>query len=375
MVDFGEVRVGTTAEQRVTLTNNNPATTVTLTTVNDIQRAPWAGVGTCNGARLVPGGSCFFTFSFSPTTFGPQVASTFVIVNGQNVAMNLFGTGDSGVAPASPLSTIIPALSSIPSTLGIGTQPAVLDLSRGAGPAMTACLVSAVSGLLGPEPIYLGQAPSGAARITGRGSVISFYPINASATLRPIGVNLGDSNALNVGTNCGNFDVAPALYNLAEFGAAVQALGLTANISAQGVITVNTGSTVYVVRPDYFVTPGSPGNPGLRQEPDGLYSFTDSAGYTQLLRPAFEDTTALATQAPQALAAGKGFATTIQVDGTAVVAKPGSSTTQIVLTPDLTRPATAQTGMGLWSQDGPNHYLYRGSEVGAAQGFTSKRTR
>nr|WP_315492021.1 choice-of-anchor D domain-containing protein [uncultured Rhodoferax sp.] len=375
MVDFGSVRTGTTAEQRVTITNNNSATTVILTAVHDILRAPWALVRTCDGTMLEPGGSCSFTYSFSPTTFGPQVAPTFVIVNGQYVAMNLFGTGISGIAPPNPINTIVPALSSIPSALGIGTQPAVVDLSRGAGPAMTACLVSAVRGLLGPDPVYMGQAPSGAARISERGNIISFYPIVASATLRPLGVNLGDSNLLNLGTSCGSFDVAPALHSVAEFGAAVQALGLVANISAQGVITVNTGSAVYVARPDYYVTPGAPGLPSLQQGPDGLYRFTDSAGFTQLLRPAFEDTTALAAQAPQALATGAGFATTIQVDGTAVLANPGSSNLQIVLTPDLTRPSAARTGMGLWIQDGPNHYLFRGSDVGAAQGFTSNTIR
>nr|WP_315492018.1 hypothetical protein [uncultured Rhodoferax sp.] len=281
--------------------------------------------------------------------------------------MTFTGTGTS-------TPSFIPALSPLASALGIGSQPAVLNLAGGAGPTMTGCLESAVRGILGADATYIGQVSSGAARISQGGKIISFYPINASASLTPIGANLGGTNLLNVGTSCGNFDVAPALYNVAEFGAAVNALGVAANINPHGVITVVAGSTVYVARPEYFATPGTPGAPSLRQGPDGLYRFTDSAGFSQLLRPAFEDTTALASQAPQALATGGGSTTMVQVDGTALLTSV-TGATQFLLTPDLTRSTAADAGMALWRQDAPNHFLFRGSAVSAAQGFGSSKTR
>nr|WP_315492011.1 hypothetical protein [uncultured Rhodoferax sp.] len=249
------------------------------------------------------------------------------------------------------------------------------DLTAGRAPALTGCLVSVVRSALGADAAYVGQAPSGAARISQGGKIISFYPVNADAcVMTPIGVNLGSTNMLNVGTSCGNVDVAPALYNVAEFGAVVDALGVKANINPHGVITVVAGNTVFMGRPDYFVTPGKPGTPSLVQGPDGLYRFTDSAGFTQVLRPAFEDTTALAGQAPQALATGGGSSTLVQVDGTALLTSV-TGATQFLLTPDLTRSTAADAGMALWRQDAPNHFMFRGSAVSAAQGFGSNKTR
>jgi hypothetical protein len=146
----------------------------------------------------------------------------------------------------------------------------------------------------------------------------------------------------------------------------MNAAGLTAQINAHGVITVQVGSTTYVARPDYLVTQGAPGAARLITGSDGLLRFIDSAGNTQILYPAFLDPTALISQIAQTF----GGNTVIQADGTALLTLFNGQ--KFVLTPDLTLgDVPAQVGAALWWQDGANHYRYRiATFPPASQGLT-----
>ena len=171
------------------------------------------------------------------------------------------------------------------------------------------------------------------------------------------------ANALNVRTTCGNINAAPALYNPTDFGAMLKGNGLSATIDATGVITITGNGSVYVVRPDYQVTPGQKPGTGLQLGTDGLYRFTDSAGNSQVLRPAF-----LSIDALQAgIGAGLGGYVLIQIDGSALLTQFAGA--QSVLVPDMvlgTIPA-AFSATGWWS-DGAKHFRF---PIGfASQGLT-----
>jgi len=265
----------------------------------------------------------------------------------------------------------IPTLSVLPGLTGIGTQPTVLDLGAGDGPAMTNCLLETVRALFGPDAAYLGQSANGVAKISVGGKVISFYALQASTgTNQGADIHLGGSNVLNVGTRCGNFNVTPALYSLSDFGSVVNSMGLTAQITMQGVITLTVGDTVYVARPDYMTTLGAAGTvtvPSLVRGGDGLYRLTDRGGSVQILRPAFLDTDALTAQVPLALAM-PGWST-IQTDGTAVFSTLNGR--QYLLTPDLTLSHATPENTGLlWWQASTNRYLLRSNALVQAQGFS-----
>jgi hypothetical protein len=166
-------------------------------------------------------------------------------------------------------------------------------------------------------------------------------------------------------TGCGTFLTAPALYNLGEFGALLNAGGLTAQINAQGVITYPTGSLTYVVRPGYWVTQGTPGAPALSTGADGQLRFTDSAGHSQILYPAFLDPEHLGSQVSQAV----GGWTVVQTDGTALLTLLNGQ--KFVLTPDLALGTVPPGTMTAWWQDGPNHYSFRNSGFSnTSQGFS-----
>lgn len=302
---------------------------------------------------------------------GPAGAVVSVGTNGgANPASN---GGDGSIVftytvNASVPSNPIPNIASVSPVLGIGTQPIVLDLSAGDGPTMTTCLMTTVRTILGADAVYLGQTANGGARISQGGKVISFYPLDASTNnSQSADIHLGGTNVQNIGTSCGNFNIAPAIYNLTEFGAVLNSSGLAAQISSQGVITLMVSGTVYVARPDYLVTLGVAGAPSLVQGADGLYRFTDSAGNIQILRPAFVDTFGLL--ALDQLALSLGGWTTIQTDGTALFTT--FNGTQFVLTPDLALSAApTANAASFWWQDAPNHYMFRSSTLTLAQGFT-----
>ena len=220
----------------------------------------------------------------------------------------------------------------------------------------------------GADAAYVGQSTNGVAKITQGGRVISFYPLqaNTNVSLAPT-MTLTSSNLLTLGTSCGDFKVAPAIANLTSFGAIVNAMGLQANINAQGVGTIQAGATVYAFRPDFIVTSGAAGKASLTQGADKLYRFTDNAGNVQILNPAFVDVDGLISQVHVAL--GQFGTVVIQLDGTALFTTNNGK--QFVLTPDLTLTAASPANAAkLWWQDAPNHYLVRGSTLTLAQGFT-----
>jgi len=154
-------------------------------------------------------------------------------------------------------------------------------------------------------------------------------------------------------TSCGTLNVTPALFNPAGLGAILTAMGLTAQINQQGVITVLFNGSYYVVRPDFVVTTGTPGGPSLAFGADGLLRFTDANGNTQILRPAVLDPAALQTQV-----SAMGGSMVVQLDATVLMALGNGR--QYVLTPDMILGAVPPPFSSLngW-QDGPAHYGYR----------------
>ena len=191
--------------------------------------------------------------------------------------------GGPGVLASTTVVPLIPPLTSLATLPGVGNSGSVfLNLGAGAGPSITGCLRTTLNDLLGPDWLYQGQSADGGSRLKRATDIISFYPIDAN-TNTTYGLGLGSgiyprsANSLDVATTCGTLVTTPAMYSMGEFGALLQAAGLTVQINAQGVMTAQVGSLVYVARPDYLVTQGAPGAPGLTTGTDGLMRFTDSA--------------------------------------------------------------------------------------------------
>lgn len=291
----------------------------------------------------------------SLTLAGLSASTTYDIhVVAQDAAGNLSAatsTATLTTAAAPNPFTPLPTPAPIP---GISGWPGVVNMASGSAPAISSCLMDTLRQILGGDPVYLGQSATGEMRVGWNGQIISFYPLAASATdARITGLHNQSINPLDVVTSCGTLNVTPALFNPAGLGAIMASMGLTAQINAQGVITVLYNGSYYVVRPDFIVSTGNPGGPSLGFGADGLLRFTDSNGNTQIMRPAFLDPAALQTQVSQ-----MGGSMVVQLDATVLVALGNGQ--QFVLTPDLTLvEVPSQFASLFWWQDGPVHYRHR----------------
>lgn len=300
-----------------------------------------------------------YTCSATATNAAPLTSAA-------SAASNVFSPAVAALAiPTGP----IPSIASLPFVSNFSNSTSPLNLSGGQGPTMLNCLLTTLGQALGGSVVYQGQSANGVAQITWNGQTIAFYPLTASTdtSLAP-GVRFQSGNLLSVVTSCGTFNTSPAVYDLTGIGALLNGMGIFANINDQGVITAWVNGTYYVVRPDYLVTPGTPGTASLILGADGFLHYTGSNGNSQLLRPAFVDATVLQNQLSRAMGI---ISLQIQMDGSALLTSAGR---QYTLVPDmkLSEIPAEHVAESIW-QDGPNHYSFMltGSRFpNYVQGFT-----
>ena len=89
---FGNVGVGATSAQQVTVTNTSAVPQAPLVAGGGTS-SPFYGVTNCGVPTLPPGGTCTFDYSYSPTALGPSNRSTSITVGGTDYAVLLAGTG------------------------------------------------------------------------------------------------------------------------------------------------------------------------------------------------------------------------------------------------------------------------------------------
>ena len=352
----------------VPATPTAPTATAGNTTASVAFTAPANGGAPITGYTVVSvpaggvdsnAGTTGLTHTMTGLTNG--VAYTFTVKATNGIGDSPFSAASNSVTPAAPVVAPvvtpppIPNNVALPGVSGVGSQLKVLDLASGSGPSLTTCLLATIKQIFGADATYLGQLANGAAQIAVGGQTISYYPLGASTgTAQGSGAFLTNNNPLNVGTSCGTFNVAPAVANMADFGKALTALGLSVQVDANGVFTATVDGKLYVVRPDYFVTQGTPtGVPSLAFGADGVLRFIDSAGKAQILRAAFLDP--LALQAGVSAAFGGNL--TIQTDGSAVFTLINGS--QWLLAPEMVlSPSPNGLASTKWVNDRTNHYLY-----------------
>ncbi len=164
----------------------------------------------------------------------------------------------------------------------------------------------------------------------------------------------------------------PVRFNYTEFGTLVASMGLTSKVNDLGLITVQSGSTIYAANPDHLVTKVTPGAPSLKQGSDGLYRFTDSAGDEQVLRPAFLEPDALRVALIESMPGFVSFV--IQTDGTGLLTTTANGATRSsVVTPALTLGTVPAEHWAdsLWG--GGSNWTYRVHAFrNATQGLTVK---
>jgi uncharacterized repeat protein (TIGR01451 family) len=158
-LDFGSVYVGATASLPVTITNVSSVSQ----TPNYAGGAPndptnFGGSQNCAGVTLAPGGSCAFTYDFTPTTVGPLSSSTTIGIDSQNFQITMSGTG---VEPTADLSVSIAA--SPNPVKSRGTLSYLITVRNAGGSDALHVLVNDV---LSPQSTFLSATPSQGSCVT-----------------------------------------------------------------------------------------------------------------------------------------------------------------------------------------------------------------
>lgn len=259
-VSFGNVMVGTTNAQSVTLTNSGTANL--NISQGSVTGAGFGMSGLNFPLSLAPGQSSILTVQFAPAVTGSVTGSVSVTSNATNspAAISLSGTG------VQPQISIVPASVSFSNVVVGQTNTQTLTLSN---PGSANLIISqatvtgvgySLSGLTLPLTLApnqsaqftVGFAPSAAGSVTGSISIVSNAPnspavvslsgsgvapvlqLSASPTSLSFGnINVGSNTSLPVTlTNTGNSNVSVSQINVTGAGFSFTGLALPVTLSA-----------------------------------------------------------------------------------------------------------------------------------------------
>ncbi|HJT71395.1 MAG TPA: choice-of-anchor D domain-containing protein [Terriglobales bacterium] len=213
-VAFGNVLLGGSAKQAITLTNNGSAT-VSISNVS-VSGTGFALSGLSAPASIDPGASSTFTVTFAPTVTGSTSGSVSITSNASNstLVINLTGTG------------VQPQLSAVPSSLSFGsvnigsqalqtvslTNPGTADLTITQATLSPSSSSFSTSGLNIPLTISPGAsstftvtfAPASAGSESGSLSLASNAP-NSPLTISLTGTGVSSTLQLDSSPSSLNF--------------------------------------------------------------------------------------------------------------------------------------------------------------------------
>ena len=282
------------------------------------------------------------------------VASAGTLV-GSEVCSGASAAVAEAVVTPTPTPTPIPSASGpVP---GLAGGPTLLNMSGGNGAAIAADVARTLEKVALPGLRYTGQTSSGAMVMSmpgGQNVVVAPIAVQANDP-RPDGLYPVGNGQYQIVASGVALTVAPVVQNLSQLTGLLPA-GASVTMGSNGVLVAKVGGVTYAVQPSVFAQLQA--NPGgvasLVFGADGYLRFTDAAGNSQTLYPAFAESEAL-TRTLQSLDGGA--AVRIQMDGTAVVRFQGQD---FVLVPDLTFGGVpAGQEASYWWQEGPRRYRVR----------------
>lgn len=236
---------------------------------------------------------------------------------------------------------------------GVGTVPALVNMSAGNGPSYMDSLVRLLSNTLGTTLQFASQNAQGTVTLTGyKGGNLAFMPMDfRTGDSRSDGIytmNNGEYQAVIGGQS---LVLAPALLRLDQLAALLP--GAIVTLQNNGVIVASYGGQTYAVQPGIAVQVGS-GGAALRMGSDGYYRFVDTAGNEQVLYPAFTEPATL-RKILQDIAPGSSLS--MQLDGTGLMVSNGRSYT--VLPDMILGTIPVDRNLQDWWQESSQRYRYR----------------
>lgn len=255
----------------------------------------------------------------------------------------------------------------IPASCGLGSMPAIVNLSLEEGPAFAADMVGILSNALGQAMVYLEQSACGTVTLGGfNAGKLAFIPHTfQSEDPRANGIYPMGNGQYQVVRNSQSLMIAPALVHLEQITALLP--GVAAKQVDNGVMTASVNGLTYVVQARAPVQLEAPtGAAQLQKGGDGYFHFIDALGHNQALYPAFADPTTLRSVL---LGLDPAATLTIELDGTASIVLNGQHYTLVA---DLTLGDIPAERVGLywWQESATRYRVINAQMLGTSQGFT-----
>ena len=255
----------------------------------------------------------------------------------------------------------------IPASCGLGSMPAIVNLSLEEGPAFAADMVGILSNALGQAMVYLEQGACGTVTLGGfNAGKLAFIPHTfQTEDPRANGIYPMGNGQYQVVRNSQSLMIAPALVHLEQITALLP--GVAAKQVDNGVMTASVNGLTYVVQARAPVQLEAPtGAAQLQKGGDGYFHFIDALGHNQALYPAFADPTTLRSVL---LGLDPAATLTIELDGTASIVLNGQHYTLVA---DLTLGDIPAERVGLywWQESATRYRVINAQMLGTSQGFT-----
>ena len=146
-LNFGSVTVGTSAPAQTATLSNYNGQALTLSAPSLTDGTDFSESDNCSGSVAANGGSCTFTFTFTPQS-AATLSSTFTITDTATstvYTVALTGTGVAGTTPpaGSPIATLTPASMSFTTVAGTTPASQVATLTNGGTAALAISSIAA----------------------------------------------------------------------------------------------------------------------------------------------------------------------------------------------------------------------------------------
>ena len=158
-LDFGSVDVGATASLPVTITNvSGVSQTPDYAGGAPIDADNFGGSQNCAGVTLTAGGSCAFTYTFSPATPGAHSSNTTIQIDSESFQITMRGTG------VEPMADLAVSIAASPSPAKARGKLDYTVTVRNAGAA--AALHVHLDDVLSSQSTFVSVTPSQASCVT-----------------------------------------------------------------------------------------------------------------------------------------------------------------------------------------------------------------
>lgn len=283
---FGNVTVGSSSQQKLTLSNTGSAS-LTINSFS-VSGSGFSVSGPAAPFAVLVGQSAALTVTYAPSATGSVTGNISISSNSSNLPSATVSLSGSGVAAPAPQITVTPASAAFGSVV-TGSNSSQTFLVKNSGNAVltvnSATLSGtgfSLSGLTSPLSLNAGQsstfnvvfAPQSAGSVGGSMTLTSNDPVSPSINIPLTGTGIAATFILNASTSAVNFGSVSVSSNSTQ--TVVLTNGGNSNLNIQSISVSGAGFSATGVTAPVTLTPGQTATLNVSFAPASSGSLTGS---------------------------------------------------------------------------------------------------